>query len=338
MSILQEREKGWRGGEVIDPQRVRENLTPGPSSQNPGPRCSSLGPTSSPGIYSSWCTPGASALAYCLRGTWCKAGMGASLSLPQGLVKKSDMKLMSYLYCRSTLRHSEAAETTTARVGQTWEDTAGSPQPFALHLSKDRSRSLQKGMKAALAVLGTRQLPWCLTSALPLLALGRQRETVYYYSPRRTWKGYEETSKPWCSHALQGGSGPPLPLCDGGRQHPPCSAGTAWLKNQSQGKRNGQSPPPQTLESWHVPMGSAPPAPDCSKREKHLQSPLPCSPPRQVWTLQPLWNTTSRGQAGQEGVNHCPSLYLWSQLISGVCWHSELHYFWKENAKKKNKK
>lgn len=49
--------------------------------------------------------------------------------------------------------------------------TTVSPQPFTLHLRKDRSHSLQKGMKA---VLGTQKLPWCSTSALPLLALGRQ--------------------------------------------------------------------------------------------------------------------------------------------------------------------
>lgn len=75
-------------------------------------------------------------------------------------MKKSDMKLRSYLYWRSKVRHSEAAGAAAARVGHTWDGTTESPQPFALHLSKDRPHVLQqKGMKAALAVLGAQQLP-----------------------------------------------------------------------------------------------------------------------------------------------------------------------------------
>lgn len=44
-------------------------------------------------------------------------------------------------------------------TGQTWEGTTESPEPLALHLSKAGPHVLQKGMKAALALLGTQQLP-----------------------------------------------------------------------------------------------------------------------------------------------------------------------------------
>lgn len=178
MSILQAREKGWKGSEVVDPRPHNESERTWPLVPPHKTPVHALPPWVQhlcQVFTAAGAPPGAFALAFCLRCTQRKARVGTRLSLPQGLVKKSDMKLLSYLYCRSTLRHSEAAETATARMGQTWEDTAGSPQPFALHLSKERPRSLQKGMKAALAVLGTWQLPWCSTSTLPLLALGRQQ-------------------------------------------------------------------------------------------------------------------------------------------------------------------
>lgn len=275
---------------------------------------------------------------------WCKAGVGTPVSLPWGLVKKSDMKLLSYLYCRSTLRHSEAAETAMAHVGQTQEDTTGSPQPFALHLSKDRPRSLQKGMKAALAVLGTQQLPWCLTSTLPLLALGRQEERVYYCSPRwqRDLKGPQGNLKAvmlLCSVGVL--SHLSLSPRWGTAGQVPALQGQLGWKTRA-GEKEWAEPTTASTRKFAHSHGLSPTIPWLQQEEKaHCRAPCPlpqpCSLPRQGWTLQPLWNATSKGQAGWEGVSHCPpALYLWSQQIPGVCWQSELHYFWKERARNKS--
>lgn len=144
---------------MIDPRpHTGESLTPGPSSQNPRPCSSSLGPTSSLGIYSSWCTPGASALTYCLRDMQCKSGGGTGVSFPRDSVKKSDMKMLSYLYCRSTLKTQRGSRDRDGARGADLGRHRCIPTALCPPPERDRARWPQMGMKTALAVPGTRQL------------------------------------------------------------------------------------------------------------------------------------------------------------------------------------
>lgn len=160
-------------------------------------------------------------------------------------MKKSDRTLWSYLYCRSTLRHSEVAEpepssnrnsTHGANLGShRWVPTTPRPPP-----EQGQARLLQKGTKVTPTAPGTLQLPWCLTSILPF-ALGRQGETVYYCSPRRqrTCKDHQESSKLEYSQGL---CAIPASLCWGDNsnkffQHPLAPAGTAreWAEPTTAG-------------------------------------------------------------------------------------------------------